>query len=317
MCRPRVQSKGRGVPPDTHFPPGARNAKKSAEFCLQTQLHRPAQRQTPSQTEGCERLSPRTAPAFSLIELLVVIAIIAILAGLLLPVLASAKAKGKQAACLNNFKQLALCYQMYSGDNDGRLVENFAETSGNTNSWVRGDMKYAPDATNSFRIRQSKLFSYGGNLELYRCPDDTAKTDGRLRVRSYSMNSWVGSRLMEQAPYASTKTGFRTFVKESEVVARGPTELWLIADEDAQTLDDGWFLVTMDDTKPFASFPATRHQRGYGLNFADGHAQLYKLRDANTQFANVGVGAGNRISPNNPDWIRLKQATTSQYTYFQ
>ena len=242
--------------------------------------------------------------AFTLIELLLVIAIVAILAALLLPALSSAKSRGQQVACLNHLRQLGMAFHLYAADNEGKLPENSPAVYKGTNSWVTGNMKLSEEATNVNLIQQGKLFPYASQLAIYRCPSDLSASRGVPRARSYSMNSWVGSRYME---YFSRANSFRTFVRESELTAARPSALWLFVDEHERSIDDGCFLVTMDDSRPFESFPATRHAHGYGLNFADGHVEKYRLRDENSRSFEE---PGSQITAANSDWQRLKQVTT-------
>src|ERR1700719_1478555 len=95
-------------------------------------------------------LSGQTRPSlrkqgFTLIELLVVIAIIAILAGLLLPALARSKLKAQGVQCMNNHRQLAFAWRMYSEDNhDILLYASGTSTAYQPGVWVGGTLDFNP-----------------------------------------------------------------------------------------------------------------------------------------------------------------------------
>jgi prepilin-type N-terminal cleavage/methylation domain-containing protein len=252
--------------------------------------------------------SKQQKTAFTLIEILIVIAIIAILAAMLLPTLSLAKAKGQRISCMNNLRQLGVACHVYMADNDGRLVENWPYAIAanlETNCWMHGNMREALQATNYGLLRTGKLFPYANNLNTYRCPADRSTANGAPRVRSYSMNSWMGSRYMENEQLTYNQRPYRTFVRDSELNAATPANLFVIADEHEVTIDDAFFLVSMNDAEIFINYPATRHDRGYTLSFADAHVETYKIRDPSTKGPGFGV-----YNPTNSDWVRLKAVTT-------
>src|SRR4051794_33288152 len=72
---------------------------------------------------------PKRGRAFTLIELLVVIAIIAIIASLILPAMARAKARAQGTFCVNNTRQLLVAWMLYADEHNGQLAYNLGQSS--------------------------------------------------------------------------------------------------------------------------------------------------------------------------------------------
>jgi len=255
--------------------------------------------------------------AFTLLELLVTISIIAILAALLLPAVSRSKGRALNTVCIGNFKQLTASWRMYADDNGGKLVPvNFkfkSTTTVNSNAWVRGSMddnvvEYPPiepgvmDSTNLNGIKLGGLFQYSGEVGIYRCPQDKVAVAGVLRVRSYSINGWMGGVTVHG------QHQYRVFKRESDIVKPPPSRAWVFIDENERSINDGWFAVDMVGDLGLLDAPASRHGGSYALSFADGHVEAWKLLDGRTKSWKT-LPISN--SPVNPDWQRLRDATTS------
>jgi len=269
--------------------------------------------------------------AFTLIELLVVIAIIAILAALLLPALSQAKSRAKTTACLNNLRQLGLCWQLYPVDNNDALVPN---NSANAlppippilkgASWALAD----PTSTN---VQEGLLFDYNRHLGIYLCPSDRSTLaddasgnlprtpDGSFdpvpganggmglpRSRSYNMSLSVNG-------YPNFSDFIRTnvpmFSKLTSIKAPNTDRCLVFVDEDEFTLIDSQFGMPTDffpgnPATPdyWWDQPANRHNQGGNLSFADGHVEHWKWK--------VAIDFVTWARPYKPeeraDWLRLK-----------
>ena len=256
-------------------------------------------------------LSRRQRPrsGFTLIELLVVIAIIAILAGMLLPALAKAKAKGHHTVCINNMKQLALAFQLYLPDNNDTFPGAASKGSYDPmkEDWIFANVNRG---SAFFRDPQnSAIAQYIGRFHtnLFRCPADTdvkkreidfwRTRSGNPYLYSYSAPSLIVNNGQNRGITSIYQVGQPPLHFKSAMIKNASAKLLLVEDNGdplaGPAIDDGRW--TPSPTLGGGNIMSARHKFRSGLvrasgrtlqeymnkglctaAFADGHAQAVK-----------------------------------------
>ncbi len=266
---------------------------------------------------------------FTLIELLVVIAVIAILASLLLPALAKAKSKARQAECLSNLKQWAIADTLYLDDNEqffpaSKIPNGTPGTPGDysedTPRWLdltdvefmnrNNGTTYGRDAwfnalppyINSkplwqYALKSSGPDNYKTEKSIFQCPTasaeplDSSLNPGSRVIFQYGMNS-----------KGAWEQGGKVELRPVNIgMVKNPSAFVMFSDNRVRINESPYFGTdvvkagTLGSPQNYTSRFSSRHNAGGNLAFSDGHAEYFK-------YAHVCVAHNGKPSdPANPD----------------
>lgn len=243
----------------------------------------------PYPMNSCQRNDSRSA--FTRVDLLALLFVLGLLVVISRPVWANGgDVRGMH--CRDNLRRLSAAWLMFADDHEGRFVGNVTGfyASGPPpvplySPWVIGwlDWELRRDNTNTVYLTDpdhAHLAVYlGADASVYKCPADDylshiqGGAGWTQRVRSYSMNAYVGDGNASSGPVDVARVFYRSL---GDFRGLRPADVFVLCEEHPDSINEGMFFEPNRSTRRWLDLPGSLHSRAGVFSFADGHVEQHQ-----------------------------------------